>query len=253
MNAVNNTNSQKMKDKSKNTTMNQLDQENEMPNPRRRPTKRGSPKSDSSDDDDDDDDDSHPFLRQSQGAKKLKTAAPVTLSKEKVRPKNSKKTRPMDTLEEYLADLTRDEKIEALNAIANPLDQNLQVVLWEIDCNYLLLEHQFKGVRALAGVPDEFPGPMRLKNKTENDDQAIFDWTVKVLRTATPRRPGAVDRGILMCDVMGLGKTVQAVAACILRNAIANAKGQPPLPTLIVSPNNAIVTQWHVTLIKAGT
>jgi SNF2-related domain len=259
-NNTDNNNIQKMKDKDKlkKCAMTTNDQENEIPNPRRRPTnqKRSSPKTDS-----DDDDELHPFMRQSQqgGVKKSKTAvavagvAAVTLSKDKCRPKNSKKTRPMDDSQtEWLPNLTRDEKQAVLGEIANPFDQNLQIVLWEIDCNYTLLEHQFKGVRALAGVPDDFPGPLMLKTKIEDLDQAISDWTYKVLRTAKPRRPNVVDRGILMADVMGLGKTVQAVAACGLRNAMANAKGEPPLPTLIVSPNNAVVAQWHDTLIKAG-
>jgi len=51
---------------------------------------------------------------------------------------------------------------------------------------------------------------------------------------------------------MGLGKTVQAVVACLLRNAIARCKETPIKPTLIVSPNNAVLTQWHETLLKAG-
>ena len=51
---------------------------------------------------------------------------------------------------------------------------------------------------------------------------------------------------------MGLGKTVQAVCACILRNAISLSQDKPKLPTLIVSPNDAVLMQWHETLLKAG-
>lgn len=49
-----------------------------------------------------------------------------------------------------------------------------------------------------------------------------------------------------------MGKTVQAVCACILRNAIALTKDQKKLPTLICSPNDAVLTQWQETLVKAG-
>ena len=47
---------------------------------------------------------------------------------------------------------------------------------------------------------------------------------------------------------------VQCVAACMLRNAIALARqpGKPLKPTLIVSPNDAVGTQWFETLIKAN-
>ena len=42
------------------------------------------------------------------------------------------------------------------------------------------------------------------------------------------------------------------MAACILRNAIALAQGAPKRPTIIVSPNEAVLVQWHECLIKAG-
>ena len=109
----------------------------------------------------------------------------------------------------------------------------------------------FAGTRIYnRGVPDDFPGKMKLK---DNDDrhEAIFDWVVKVLRNTKPRRAGR-DRGVLMADSMGLGKTIQSVCACILRNAIALSKDEPKLPTLICSPNDAVLTQWHQTLVKAG-
>lgn len=60
------------------------------------------------------------------------------------------------------------------------------------------------------------------------------------------------DRGVIIADVMGLGKTVEAVAAAILRNAIAHAQKKPKKPTLICSPNGPVLGQWRDTLIKAG-
>ena len=52
--------------------------------------------------------------------------------------------------------------------------------------------------------------------------------------------------------VRDIGKTVQCVAACMLRNALALAQERPRKPTLIVSPNDAVSTQWFETLIKAN-
>ena len=60
------------------------------------------------------------------------------------------------------------------------------------------------------------------------------------------------DKLTLIFIDIGLGKTVQAVCAFILRNAIALSQDRPKKPTLIVSPNDAVLTQWHETLLKAG-
>ena len=38
----------------------------------------------------------------------------------------------------------------------------------------------------------------------------------------------------------------------MLRNSIAKAQGLPNKPTILVSPNHAVTTQWAETLIKAG-
>lgn len=47
---------------------------------------------------------------------------------------------------------------------------------------------------------------------------------------------------------------VQCVAACMLRNAIALSQHpeKPLKPTLIISPNDAVGTQWYETLVKAN-
>lgn len=157
--------------------------------------------------------------------------ASMTFYSERKRQKKnsaSSKLRPMRSNVKPLPDLSRSEKKEKLAKIAEPLDRNLQVVLWECNCNYVLLDHQFKGVRALASLPADFPGPMKLKPCIDQKDEealddAVFDWTVQVLKNA--EAPKEDHRGILMADVMGLGKTVQAIAACILRTAICQAKG----------------------------
>jgi SNF2 family DNA or RNA helicase len=124
--------------------------------------------------------------------------------------------------------------------------------LWELDCNYALLEHQFHGVRALAGVSSDFPGHLKLKKKEgQTRDDALLDWVVNDVLRNVPKA-AEDDRGVLMADVMGLGKTVQSVCACIIRNAVALSQDRPRKPTLIVSPNDAVLTQWLETLLKAG-
>ncbi|KAL3910926.1 MAG: hypothetical protein SGILL_007492, partial [Bacillariaceae sp.] len=60
------------------------------------------------------------------------------------------------------------------------------------------------------------------------------------------------DRGLILSDVMGLGKTVQAVGAIRLVNAMTRAKGESLKPTLVVSPNDAGLAQWEEHLVKAG-
>ena len=164
-----------------------------------------------------DEDEESIWGRSNQQQKRLKTDSKATLL----------------TSIEYLA----DPKKAIIEQIKEPRDQWLQALLWEIHCSYNLYEHQFQGVRALAGVPDDFPS-------------INSQPTLEILRTAQPRHEN--DRGIIMADVMGLGKTVVGVAACILRNAMADAKKQPKKPTFICSPNDAVLKQWHQTLLNAG-
>lgn len=191
--------------------------------------------------------------RQKQSNTKKTAEAIVTRKKTK---NSGTKMRPMASQVEALPDLSRAEKEASLAKIEDEFDRNLQMVLFEVDCNYVLLQHQFLGVRALTGVPDDFPGVMKLKahdlGSAESEDDAVFDWVVSVLKKSKPRRPEGNDRGVLMADSMGLGKTVVSVCACILRNAIAQTRGTPKMPTLIISPNDSVLKQWHETLLKAG-
>lgn len=72
-------------------------------------------------------------------------------------------------------------------------------------------------------------------------------------RPDTKQHKKLVSRSLrLIVDFIGLGKTVQAVAACILRNFILEAQGKAKKPTLICSPNESVLHQWHEHLILAG-
>jgi hypothetical protein len=48
------------------------------------------------------------------------------------------------------------------------------------------------------------------------------------------------------------GKTVQGVAATILRNTISIAQRRKRRPTIIIGPNDAVLEQWEDTLLLAG-
>lgn len=51
---------------------------------------------------------------------------------------------------------------------------------------------------------------------------------------------------------MGLGKTVQATGATILRNAISSAKGQAQKPSLVICPNEVVLNLWKQHFLKSG-
>ena len=80
-------------------------------------------------------------------SKKDKAEAKKTGKKAK---NSGAKMRSMSSLAEALPDLSPTEKEATLAKIQSEFDRNLQVVLFTLDCNYTLLEHQFLGVRALA-------------------------------------------------------------------------------------------------------
>lgn len=84
-----------------------------------------------------------------------------------------------------------------LNSMDSACDRHLQVLLWEIDCHYVLLKHQFKGVRAMAGLADDFPGVHSPPPPAQ--EAKLLEWVLTHLTvTAKPRD----DRGVLMADVM---------------------------------------------------
>ena len=138
-------------------------------------------------------------------------------------------------------------KIAQLDKVVDPANRRLQQLLWELNCDFELFPHQFEGVRAVAGVSAGFPESSALGLSQDSDVKSRLN----VLVSAKPRVDGE-DRGLILSDVMGLGKTVQAVSAIRLVNAMARAKGEAPKPSLVVSPNDAVLEQWKEHLVKAG-
>ena len=159
---------------------------------------------------------------------------------------------PIATKAEKLPDLSRVEKEHALKKISFPLcddrskseanARGLQIILWYLRCNYCLQNHQFLGARAAAGmIADDFVGNLTLDSYPQQIEEALQRVPLRIS-----------GRGAIIADVMGLGKTVEAVAGALLRNAVATINKKPEKPTLICSPNEAVLFQWHQTLVKAG-
>ena len=137
-------------------------------------------------------------------------------------------------------------KRDLLDKIEEPADRRLQQLLWELNCNFDLFPHQFLAVRRLAKVSADFPGEEMLSELTTKRDARL-----QALKNAQPWRDGD-DHGVLLADSMGLGKTVETVAAIRLHGAVAAARGLPTLPVLICSPSDAVISQWKYHLVQGG-
>jgi hypothetical protein len=89
------------------------------------------------------------------------------------------------------------ELVEIINPDASA-DDLLQKLLHHIDCRYSLLSHQYEGVRKTAGLESTYP-----KDVIEIIMQSSLGltWDAVLSKSQLTRR-----RGILMADVMGLGK-----------------------------------------------
>ena len=184
----------------------------------------------------------------------VKTNARMSSSRARI-PPSSYAIVPITTKAEKLPDLKRQEKERVLKKISfggedDAKDKHkttnnargLQVLIWGLGCNYCLQKHQFLGVRAVTGgMLDDFPRHLDLDSSPQKIQETLKRAQLRIS-----------DRGVIIADVMGLGKTVEAVTGAILRNAIADVKKKPKKPTLICSPNEAVLVQWHQTLIKAG-
>ncbi|KAG7361311.1 SNF2-related protein [Nitzschia inconspicua] len=139
-------------------------------------------------------------------------------------------------------------KVSKLDDINDPTDRRLQQLLWELGCTFYLFSHQFRGVREVAGVGPNFPGPEMI---VKGSNHAKVQARLLALHNASPRFNDE-EFGVILADCMGLGKTIQAVAAIVIRNAIAAANGEKSLPSLVVCPNDTVMMQWKEHLLQAG-
>ena len=121
-----------------------------------------------------------------------------------------------------------------LATLRTDADRLLQRVLWHCGFGFNLKTHQPEAARLCAGLPRGWP----------RDD--LGGDLGGVLRAAPP----FVGRGVLLADVMGLGKTVECLAGAVLRDAVSRAKGDDDLPTFVVAPNDAVLAQWREHLLR---
>jgi len=187
--------------------------------------------------------------------------------------------------------IPKPQDMSSSNAITGTLHQFLQVVLWDMNFRYVLLSHQHEAVLRVAGVNVvalvDVLKAMNLKQRLN-----ILQWDggdgdgVQLRREVCRGITFVETRGVLLADVMGLGKTVQGIGASVLRNGIfklqytdqvfsrsrrnnnnciQNQKKnfrrddkrtiktpKRNLPTVIIGPNNAVLKQWEETLLLSG-
>ncbi|KAL7563119.1 hypothetical protein ACA910_012302 [Epithemia clementina (nom. ined.)] len=132
------------------------------------------------------------------------------------------------------------------------MDRALQRILKrDTSFQFHLLPHQFEAVRRIAGVPSDFPLHSSSRVVVHNDNTSSATLTQAV--AGLYRKENATStKGLCVADAMGLGKTVEAIAGAVLRDAISVKKGEKRLPILIVSPNDAVQQQWRDTLLRNG-
>jgi hypothetical protein len=177
------------------------------------------------------------------------TQSPVTPRDRRTAVAQRKQMRQVPLQRSFPWQRLTDDQRNTLKNISKVEDAGLQRLLWEIGSTVKLLDHQFGGVRGIAGVSNEFPGA-HLVNIT--DDKQGDMIRAQVLVDAKPRFDG--DRGLIMADVMGLGKTIQSICGMELRQAIAAARDDSgsQRPVLICSPNVSVRDQWREELMKSG-
>lgn len=52
--------------------------------------------------------------------------------------------------------------------------------------------------------------------------------------------------------IQGLGKTIEAIAGMVLRDALANARGDAGRPSFVVGPNKPVLRQWQDAFLLNG-
>lgn len=116
----------------------------------------------------------------------------------------------------------RQKHLDNLDQADHGRDRLLQQLLWDIGAHWMIKPHQFLAIRKVAGVPD--------------------NWPLQLPPGDTPAYPA--QRGILLGDDMGSGKTISTLAGTAVRDWLNAQNGVERLPTLVIAPNAAVAAQW---------
>jgi len=135
----------------------------------------------------------------------------------------------------------------------------IQCVLWDAGFQHTLLSYQFDAVLASAGI--DVKALLDVLAKWDGKMQALLvclNERGKVARVDFCRDVVTFvgTKGLLLADGMGLGKTIEAIGAALLRDFVYKVQEEktnlPSLPTLIVVPSDAFVNQWKNALVYSG-
>ena len=180
-----------------------------------------------------------------------------------------------------------DAQQAKVDQLTEPWQRHLQKLLYALKVEPALYQHQFASALLCAGIRGPWPtqdlATAELFNLFSSPYDAANAEQVAARRAAVaPYLPSAegLEKGCLLGDVMGLGKTVSAVAGLVLREFVAALSGPDPpsgqtsdqpshqpsrqpttprpppspasLSTLVVVPNTLLQTVWRKHLIQAG-
>ena len=215
------------------------------------------------DEDEDDEDDETQWAMLGWAAKRKKVEAPVGAAPDRSGRLNVPSAPYVPS----------DEEVAHLDQIRVPWQRHLQRLLFWLGCHaskYSLMPHQFESALMCAGIAGPWPpadlttpemhallaSPYRDPSASPQG-AARRDRLAALLPDPTPTPPGGRRSGCLLGDVMGLGKTVSAIAGLVLREFVVllqpDAVPEPrELSSLVVCPNDIVLQQWLQHLSAAG-
>ena len=128
-----------------------------------------------------------------------------------------------------------DAQQAKVDRLTEPWQRHLQKLLYALKVEPALYQHQFASALLCAGIRGPWPtqdlATAELFNLFSSPYDAANAEQVAARRAAVaPYLPSAegLEKGCLLGDVMGLGKTVSAVAGLVLREFVAALSGPDP-------------------------
>jgi len=141
----------------------------------------------------------------------------------------------------------------------------IQCLLWDVDFRFTPLNYQYDAILAAIGIDVKKILDIFVKWKDASRPSILLKQTKKGrqarMRLCRDCITFVNTRGLLIADAMGLGKTVEAMGAALLRSHIAENQRIRPgsgsgvtcsLPCLVLAPSDAFLNQWESTLVISG-